>query len=398
MKVLIADKLSAKAVSDLEKLGAQVVVNPELTEDDLAGALGDAEVLIVRSTKVKAPAIEAAPSLSLIIRAGAGVNTIDLDCASSKGIYVANCPGKNTDAVAELAIGLLIAADRRILNAGSDMRAGVWNKKEYGKANGLKGRILGIIGVGAIGKAVIKRARGLQMNVIGWSRSLTQEKADKLGIGYCSSAQEVAKQADAISVHLAAKPETEHFIGKKFLKHMKDGAILINTSRGEVVDTAALKEAIEQKDLRVGLDVYENEPAATAKTFDDQELAALVTGTPHIGASTNQAAEAVADEVVRIVRAYKETGKPINAVNIQQKSAASCDLIIRHYNRVGVLAGVLDELRNEEINIEEMENIIFTGQVASHCTLKLDSKPTDELMGRIEKDDNIIQVILNQSD
>ena len=395
MKVLIADKLSAKAVSELEKLGAEVTVNPELTADDLAGALGDSEVLIVRSTKVKAPAIEAAPNLSLIIRAGAGVNTIDLDCASSKGIYVANCPGKNTDAVAELAIGLLITADRRIVNASTDMRAGVWNKKEYGKANGLKGRTLGIIGVGAIGKAVIKRAKGLEMNVIGWSRSLTEEKADQLGIGYCSSAQEVAKQADAISVHLAAKPQTEHFIGKKLLKHMKDGAILINTSRGEVVDTAALKEAIEQKNLRVGLDVYENEPAASAKVFDDNELAAVVTGTPHIGASTNQAAEAVADEVVRIVRAYKETGKPINAVNIQQKSAASCDLIVRHYNRVGVLAGVLDELRNEEINIEEMENIIFSGQVASHCTLKLDSKPTDELMGRIEKDDNIIQVILN---
>ncbi|MHC4213860.1 MAG: NAD(P)-dependent oxidoreductase [Planctomycetota bacterium] len=398
MKVLIADKLSAKAVSDLEKLGAEVTVNPELTADDLAGSLGDAEILIVRSTKVQAPVIEAAPNLSLIIRAGAGVNTIDLDCASSKGIYVSNCPGKNTDAVAELAIGLLIAADRRIVNAGSDMRLGVWNKKEYGKANGLKGRTLGIIGVGAIGKAVIKRAKGLEMNVIGWSRSLTEEKAGELDIGYCSSAQEVAKQADAISVHLAAKPETEHFIGKKLLKHMKDGSILINTSRGEVVDTAALKEAIEQKNLRVGLDVYENEPAASAKVFDDNELAAVVTGTPHIGASTNQAAEAVADEVVRIVRAYKETGKPINAVNIQQKSAASCDLIVRHYNRVGVLAGVLDELRNEEINIEEMENIIFTGQVASHCTLKLDSKPTDELMSRIEKDDNVIQVILNQSD
>jgi D-3-phosphoglycerate dehydrogenase len=180
MKVLIADKLSAKAVSELEKLGAQVVVNPELTADDLAGALGNSEILIVRSTKVQAPAINSAPSLSLIIRAGAGVNTIDLDCASSKGIYVANCPGKNTDAVAELAIGLLIAADRRIVNAGSDMRSGVWNKKEYGKANGLKGRTLGIIGVGAIGKAVIKRAKGLDMKIIAWSRSLTEEKAKEL--------------------------------------------------------------------------------------------------------------------------------------------------------------------------------------------------------------------------
>lgn len=394
MKVLIADKLSATAVSELEKLGADVTVNPELTADDLPGALGDAEVLIVRSTKVKAPAIEAAPDLSLIIRAGAGVNTIDLDTASSKGIYVANCPGKNTDAVAELAIGLLIAADRRIANACSDMRSGAWKKKEYGKANGLKGRTLGIIGVGAIGQAVIRRARGLEMEVIAWSRSLTEEKAAQLDIGYCATAQQVAEQADAISVHLAAKPETEHFIGKELLGCMKDGAILINTSRGEVVDTAALKEAVKEKQLRVGLDVYENEPAATANVFEDKELADIVTGTPHIGASTNQAAEAVADEVVRIVAAYKTTGKPTNAVNIQQKSSAQCNLIVRHFNRVGVLAGVLDELRNEGINIEEMENIIFTGQIASHCTLQIDSKPSAELVGRIAKDENVIQVAL----
>ena len=397
MKILLADKLSAKTVSALETLGAQVVVKPGLTADELSGALEDVEVLIVRSTKVKAAAIEAATSLSLIIRAGSGVNTIDLECASSKGIYVANCPGKNTDAVAELAIGLLIASDRRIVNAASDMRSGVWNKKEYGKSGGLKGRTIGIIGVGAIGTAVIRRAMGLEMNVIAWSRSLTEEKADELGIGYCSNARQVAEQADAVSVHLAANSKTKHFIGKNFLDNMKDGAILINTSRGEVVDTEALKDAIKQKNLRVGLDVYENEPAAAAKDFGDKELAGMITGTPHIGASTNQAAEAVADEVVRIVRAYKDTGSPTNAVNIQKANLAQCDLIVRHYNRVGVLAGVLDGLRTEGINIEEMENIIFTGQTAAHCTLKLDSKPSGELVSSIENNDNIIQVILNQS-
>lgn len=397
MKILLADKLSAKTVSALETLGAQVVVKPGLTADELSGALEDVEVLIVRSTKVKAAAIEAATSLSLIIRAGSGVNTIDLECASSKGIYVANCPGKNTDAVAELAIGLLIASDRRIVNAASDMRSGVWNKKEYGKSGGLKGRTIGIIGVGAIGTAVIRRAMGLEMNVIAWSRSLTEEKADELGIGYCSNARQVAEQADAVSVHLAANSKTKHFIGKNFLDNMKDGAILINTSRGEVVDTEALKDAIKQKNLRVGLDVYENEPAAAAKDFGDKELAGMITCTPHIGASTNQAAEAVADEVVRIVRAYKDTGSPTNAVNIQKANLAQCDLIVRHYNRVGVLAGVLDGLRTEGINIEEMENIIFTGQTAAHCTLKLDSKPSGELVSSIENNDNIIQVILNQS-
>ena len=396
MKILIADKLSAKAVCELEDLGAQVIVKPDLTADDLPSAIAGVEILIVRSTKVKAATIEAADSLSLIIRAGSGVNTIDLECASGKGIYVANCPGKNTEAVAEIAIGLLIAADRRIANATADMRAGTWNKKEYGKANGLKGRTLGIIGVGNIGKAVIKRAMGLEMNVIAFDPILTEEMADELEIGRCDNAQQVAQQADAISIHLPANSKTAHFIGKNFLMCMKDQAIFINTSRGEVVDTKALKDAIKQKRLRVGLDVYEDEPAATEKIFSDRELAEMITGTPHIGASTNQAAEAVADEVVRIVQAYKDTGSPINAVNIQKKSSAQCSLTVRHYNRVGVLAGALDQLRNEGVNIEKMENIIFAGQIAAHCRLKLDSKPSSELVSQIANDNNIIQVNLNQ--
>ena len=243
MKVLIADKLSEKTVSALKALGAEVTVNADLTAEQLPQGIGDSEILIVRSKKVNAATINAATALSLIIRAGAGVNTIDLKAASARGIHVANCPGKNTDAVAELAIGLLIAADRRIVAATNDLRAGKWNKKEYGKARGLKDRTLGIIGLGSIGKAVAKRAQGLEMKVIAWSRSLTPEKAKELGIGYCSSPQQVAEQADAVSVHIAAKSDTEHMIGKEFLSKMKDGAILINAARGEVVDTAALKEA-----------------------------------------------------------------------------------------------------------------------------------------------------------
>ena len=394
MKVLIADKLSEKAVAGLKGLGADITLNPELTADDLPGAIGDAEILIVRSTRVTAATIETAQSLSLIIRAGAGVNTIDLEGASGRGIYVANCPGKNTDAVAELAIGHLIAADRRIAAAAEDMRGGKWRKKEYGKSRGLKGRTLGIIGLGAIGRAVAKRARGLEMNVIAWSRSLTKEAADALGVGYCESPEQLVEQADAVSVHLAASPKTEHFIGKKLLSKMKDGAILINTSRGEIVDTVALKEAIKEKNLRVGLDVYENEPVAAAPDFQDKELAGMVSCTPHIGASTDQALEAVAEEVVRIVQCYKDTGKPLNTVNIREKSSAKINLVVRHYNRVGVLAGVLDELKNADINIEEMENTIFEGGKAASCTLKLDSEPSAAVITKIKSGRDIIQVML----
>lgn len=394
MKILIADKLSANAVSELEAFDNDVTMKPELTADDLPNVLGDVEVLVVRSTKVTAAAIEAARSLSLIIRAGAGVNTIDLEAASHRGIHVANCPGKNTDAVAELVIGHLIAADRRIVSATNDLRAGEWRKKEYGKSRGLKGRVLGIVGLGAIGKAVARRAQGLEMNVIAWSRSLTEEKAKALGIAYCESPEKVAQWADAVTVHIAAKPETAHIVDKDFLSLMKDGAILINASRGEVVDTAALKDAIKKKNLRVGLDVYENEPTGGEAAFEDKELAEMVSCTPHIGASTDQASEATAEEVVRIVKSFKETGRPDNAVNLRAKTSATNNLVVRHYNRVGVLAGVLDELRNEDVNIEEMENTIFQGSQAASCTLKLDSKPSNELVAKLAENENIIQISL----
>ncbi len=394
MKVLIADKLSDKTVSALKKLGMEVTVNPELTADNLPQAIGDSDILVVRSTKVTSKTIEAAPNLSLIIRAGAGVNTIDLNAANARGIYVSNCPGKNTEAVAELAIGLLIAADRQIPNATSDLRNGSWKKKEYGKARGLKGRTLGIIGLGAIGRAVARRALGLEMKVIAWSRNLTEEAAQELGVVRVSDPKTLAQQSDAVTIHVAYKEETHHMVNQSFLDSMKPGAILINTSRGEVVDTQALKDAVRTKKLRVGMDVFENEPTGGEAPFVDKELAAMVTATPHIGASTDQASEAIADEVVRIVKSFQETGVPVNTVNIRARSSATQSLVVRHYNRVGVLAGILDKLRNDGINIEEMTNIIFEKSKAACCTLLLDGAPSNERLVEMQKDENIIEVAL----
>ena len=391
MKIFIADKLSPKTVAALEQLGAAVTVNADIKDDALGAALADTEVLIVRSKRVQAAAIAAAPQLSLIIRAGAGVNTIDLTEASRRGIFVANCPGKNTDAVAELVLGLLIAADRRIADAAADLRAGKWRKKEYGKAAGLKGRTLGIIGLGAIGAAVARRAQGLDMKVIAWSRSLTPARAAALGIGGCATPAEVAEKADAVTVHVAGSKATNQLIGAEFFARMKPGALFLNTSRGDVVDSAALKEAIKTKKLRVGLDVFAGEPAGGEAEFPDRELAAMVTGTPHIGASTEQAEEAIAEEVVRIVKEYGETGKPPNTVNLRARSTAVTNLVVRHYNRVGVLAGILDELRNEGVNIEEMENTIFEGGETASCTLRLDDRPSEVLLAKTRANPNVIQ-------
>ncbi len=394
MKVLIADRLSDKTVAALKALKLEVTVNPDLTADNLPEAINDADILVVRSTKVTSKTIAAAKNLSLIIRAGAGVNTIDLPTANTRGIYVSNCPGRNTEAVAELAVGLLIAADRQIANATFDLRNRMWKKKEYGKARGLKGRTLGIVGFGAIGKAVARRAQSLEMKVAAWSKHFTEETAAQHGVVYAPDLGTLARQSDAISINVAYKPETHHVIDWSFLESMKDGAILINTSRGEVVDTAALKEAVRSKKLRIGIDVFENEPAGGEGEFTDTELAALVTATPHIGASTDQASEAIADEVVRIVRSFQETGVPLNTVNIRAGSSATQSLVVRHYNRVGVLAGVLDKLKAGGVNVEEMTNIIFEASKAACCTLLLDGAPSANILSEMQNDDNIIEVAL----
>ena len=182
--------------------------------------------------------------------------------------------------MAEIALGLLIAADRRIAAAHQDLAAGKWHKKEYGKSRGLKGRTLGIVGLGSIGTALAERAKGLEMNVIAWSRSLTPERAEAMGIEYMPTPIDVAKKADAISLHLAATADTKHLVNTEFLSAMRDGAILVNTARGDVVDTEALKKAIAEKGLRVGLDVYENEPTGGEAEFPFAALTEIATCNP----------------------------------------------------------------------------------------------------------------------
>lgn len=397
MRALIADKVSDTVLRGLERLGLQVDYQADLTAEDLPEAMSDAQILVVRSTRVTAAAIEAAAELGLVVRAGAGVNTIDVAAASGRGVYVANCPGTNTAAVAELTIGMLIAADRRIADATLALRGGNWLKKEFGAAAGLKGRVLGILGFGAVGRAVGRRAKALGMIVAVWSRSLTPETAEKHGVEYMADPLDLAARADAVSVHLALAPQTRHLLGGQFFDAMKDGAIFVNTARGELVDTQALTAAILEKRLRVGLDVFEDEPAAGGP-FGEVGLAEVATCTPHIGASTEQASEAVAREVVRIVATYLQTGAPPAAVNLCDRSPATHNLVIRHHNRVGVLADVLDGLRSEGVNVEEMRNTIFEGTAAACCSLQLDQAPSAELLQTLRDDENILHLMLQPRD
>ncbi len=392
MRVLVADKLASFVPGRLQDLGAEVEVEPTLSDAELTARLAasDAEVLIVRSTKVTEADVSAAPSLSLIIRAGAGVNTIDLEAASARGVYVANCPGKNAAAVAELAIGHLINLDRRIADNVARLREGHWDKKRFGGARGLRGRTLSVLGCGTIGREVIVRAKALGMQVVGWSRSLTPEAAQELGIVRAQTPEEAASLGDAVSVHLALTPETRGRIGQSVFDAMRPGAFFINTSRGEVVDQDALLGAVQSERLMAGLDVFADEPASGQADFDSAIAREPgVYGTHHIGASTVEAEEAVAEEVLRIVDAYGR-GLPIpNCVNLAQQSEATHVLVIRHADRVGVLAHVLDVLRRAEINVQEMQNIVFSGGEAACARIAIVGEPSAETLAEIVSHDMI---------
>lgn len=396
--VLIADKFEKVGVDGLTELGCKVVLKPELTTADLPDAIRecDAKILVVRSTKVNAAALASGGSLSLIIRAGAGIDTIDVPAASRLGIFVTNCPGKNSIAVAELVMGLLLSLDRRIPDQVADLRAGTWRKGEYSKARGLHGRTLGIVGLGQIGQLVVDRAKAFGMKVVAWSRLFTLEDAARLGIGYCQTPLEVAQQADVLTINVASTAETRHLVDADFLAAMKPGAFLINTSRGTVVDEVALERAVREKGIRAGLDVFDPEPSGAAGDFSNPIVQAPgVYGTHHVGASTEQAQVAIAHEVIRICRAYIENGAVPNCVNRQAQSSATHVLSVRHQNRPGVLAHVFAVLSAASINVEEVENILYHGAEATIARIHLAQAPDAEAIDKIRAgNEHIISVEL----
>ena len=401
MRVLVADKFSPIVPDRLETAGCAVTVDFALKDEALLAALSrhNPQVIVVRSTRVTAAHIDAAPALSLIIRGGAGVNTIDVAHASNRGIYVANCPGKNAVAVAELTMGLLINLDRRIADNVIALRDGIWAKKEFGKARGLKGRTLAILGLGQIGQEVATRAMAFGMKVRAWSRSLTPEQAEVLGVEYAATPRQAARGAHALTVHVALTPQTRGLVGPEVLEALASGAYVINTARGGVVNEAALVHAIDTRGLRAGLDVFEDEPAATDTAFTSA-IASVggVYGTHHIGASTDQASEAVGEEVVRIVETWLAVGEVLNCVNLADQTAASHMLVVRHADRVGVLAGILEQLKEASINVQEMENIIFQGGSAACARIQLGAGPSPETIQRIESSPDVFAaavVVLN---
>jgi D-3-phosphoglycerate dehydrogenase len=394
-RVLVCDSLSPTYFADLVRAGVEIDFRSDLKADTLPAAIRGVNVLVVRSTEVTKKTIEAADRLSLIVRAGSGTNTIDVAAASAQGISVANCPGKNSVAVAELTMGLIVALDRRIADNVIELRRGQWNKVGFSKAQGLKGRQLGLVGLGSIAREVAQRARAFGLKVAAYSRSLTDERASELGIARISSLDPLFESSDIVSVHLPLTKETRGLISRALLERMKKDALFINTARAEVVDQDALLEIAKSGRIRVGVDVYAREPEGKAGAFEDA-LGALpnVYGTHHIGASTEQAQSEINAATVAIIRRFVETGVVDNAVNILYTPPIQGTLVVRHLDRIGVLASVLSGLKTAQINVETMENVIFNGGVAACARIRVAQRPSEEVLAQLRTMENILSVEL----
>ncbi len=319
MNILIADSFPESHQRQLESMGHQITFEPTLDAATLPDAIGNNDILVVRSTKVTAATLDAAENLKLVIRAGAGTNTIDCAHAADNNIRVCNVPGANALAVAELVMGMMICIDRNIADNVVDLRNGIWNKKKYAKSRGLCGQKLGILGLGAIGMAVAERARAFGMEIFVVTKAgrdqATLDRMSAAGISELGSQEELLGTCDVISIHLPTNDNTRGMVNAEFLSQMQDGAMLINSSRGELVDENALLEAMEQKGIRAGLDVYNDEPTSGEGEWQSAVAShPAVCGTHHIGASTAQAQTAVSDGVVAIIQAF-EIGEVRNCVN-----------------------------------------------------------------------------------
>jgi D-3-phosphoglycerate dehydrogenase len=396
MRVLVADRLNEAALDEMRSMGVEVVYRPDVEAEDLAAALDSVNVLVVRGTEVRRAALEAGEALNLIIRAGAGVTSIDVRTASDRGVYVANCPGKNASAVAELTLTLVGCLDRRVPDAVQSLRAGHWEKEEFARARGLAGRTLGIVGVGHVGRAVTRLAAAYGMHVLGYSRTLTTSRAAEIGIEPARTLDDLARRSDVMTVHVELTERTRGLVSRRVLEQLPDEAIFVNTARSEVVDYDALMELIGRKRLRVGLDVFPNEPATRSGAFTHPIFrSGLVYATPHIGASTDEAQTAIAADVVRILRSFITKGEVPNVVNIAQNTFARYQLVVRHVDKVGSLANVLGVIKRHGINVQELDNTVFEGAKAACAKIRLDTRPSEACLQEIRAfDDEVLHVDL----
>ena len=362
MKVLVSDPIPEEAVLLLKNAGIWVDVMTNLSQDELIKIIPEYDALVVRSgTKVTKEVIEAAKKLKIIGRAGVGVDNIDVNAATQKGIVVANAPGGNSVSTAELTLAMIFSVARKIPQAVQSVKSGKWERKKF-LGTELRGKTLGVVGLGRVGYEVAKRARALEMSVIAYDPYINEEKAREIGVELVEF-EELIKRSDFITIHVPKTKETEGMFSKREFELMKDGAFIINCARGGIVDEAALYEALKEGKISgAALDVYQSEPPSP-----DNPLLKLdnVVTTPHIGASTKEAQISVgltiAEEILNVYR-----GMPVrNAVNLPSLDPTVYQEIFPYM----LLAEKIGKIASARLNnIVRAVKVTYKGKLASFDT------------------------------
>jgi len=397
VRVLITDAFDSSAADTLRESGFDVIHNPMLDDDTLAAAMQDLQpqVLVARSVRVGEDALRASSQLALAVCAGSEAQCIDLGAASRLGVMVSHCPGRNAAAVAELAWGLIVACDRRIPDQVTDLRGGRADISRYAGAAGLAGRTLGIVGLGQVGQEIARRGLAFGMHVVAWSKHITEDRCDALGVDFCANLVNLAKLADVISVSVTGNEETRGLLGEKFFNALRPGSIVVNTSRGHVCDEAALLHAVRQRGVRAGLDIFSDDVQARSGAESALASECGVYGTFRVGDRTEQARLSIDSEVVRILRAWHADGTVLNCVNVAEHTAASAVLMVRHENRPGVLARIFDVLGKATINVEQMDNQISTGGTAAVARVFTATQPSASVISAIRACPHVLGVTVS---
>lgn len=387
MKILIACKLPDAALNELRSLATVAAYEPDIRPEDLPAALDDVGILVVDRRRVGPECIAAASALQMIIRAGTSTANIALDEASLQGVFVTNCPLKDADAIAELTLGLVVALDRGLIEHAAVTRpgkaapSGPGDARNLPEARGLAGRTIGILGFGAVCRQVARRAQAFDMNVLAWSANMTSDTQRPGDVEFCYHPRELARRSDVVTVYAPPERVEEPLIGPDFISSLRDGALVVHVGNPRVLDEAALAAALKAGRIRVASDVYSADADAEGGRLRSRlaELPGTIV-TQRLASATGQARAAIADEVVRIVRQFLVFGEVVNCVNLMERSPARWQLVLRLKDAVGVMAAIMDAIRADGVNAEEITSRVFTGARAAWCAIALDERPSNETL------------------
>lgn len=341
-RVLISDSLAKEGIEILSRSSKiEILDRPGLPPEELRNVLGEVDGIIIRSgTRLTADLLDGQKRLKVIVRAGVGVDNIDVSAATRNGIIVMNTPGGNTLSTAEQTIALMLAVCRHVPAADATLRGGKWDRKSF-TGTQLAGKTLGVVGLGRVGQAVARRAIGLEMNVLGYDPFMSADKAADLGVTFVPSVAEMLPMVDIVTFHVPLTAETTNLIDAKSIATMKKGAYVVNCARGGIVNEADLHAALESKHLAgAALDVFAEEPCTASPLYSLPNVVV----SPHLGAATNEAQFNVAVEAAELMTEFFETGNVRFAVNmpaIDPKELAETSRLIEIAWRLGILQAQL---------------------------------------------------------